>query len=131
MAFGGFNQEGTSAPMSEINTTPLVTNTLMYNKVPYNVLADFAPVPYQPLPYRSILVASSTDPYCPIRLSGAYARSWGSEFVRVPDAGHLNVKSGHGPWPLGVALLQSLTGEGGLIEAAPTASVPAECAHST
>ena len=27
-----------------INTTPLVTNTLMYSKVPYNVLTDFAPV---------------------------------------------------------------------------------------
>lgn len=27
-----------------INTTPLVTNTLMFSKVPYNVLADFAPV---------------------------------------------------------------------------------------
>ena len=29
-------------------------------------LADFAPVPYQLLPYRSVLVASSNDPYCPI-----------------------------------------------------------------
>jgi tripartite-type tricarboxylate transporter receptor subunit TctC len=27
-----------------INTTPLVTNTLMYNKVPYNVLTDFSPI---------------------------------------------------------------------------------------
>src|SRR5690606_778909 len=27
-----------------INTTPLVTNTLMYNKVPYNALTDFAPI---------------------------------------------------------------------------------------
>ncbi len=27
-----------------INTTPLVTNTLMFNKVPYNVLTDFAPI---------------------------------------------------------------------------------------
>jgi tripartite-type tricarboxylate transporter receptor subunit TctC len=27
-----------------INTTPLVTNTLMYSKVPYNVLKDFAPI---------------------------------------------------------------------------------------
>lgn len=78
------------------------------------VLADFAPVPSRKLPYRSILVASSNDPYCPIRLAGAYARSWGSEFVRVPDAGHINVESGHGEWPLGVALLQSLVGEGGL-----------------
>lgn len=27
-----------------INTTPLVTNTLMYKKVPYNVLTDFEPI---------------------------------------------------------------------------------------
>ena len=75
------------------------------------VLSDFAPVPYQPLPYRSVLVASSNDPYCPIRLAGAYARAWGSEFVRMQNAGHINIESGHGEWPLGVALLQSLTGD--------------------
>lgn len=71
-------------------------------------LVDFTPVPYQPLPYRSVLVASTNDPYCPIRLAGAYARAWGSEFVRLPNAGHINVDSGHGEWPLGKALLQSL-----------------------
>ena len=73
------------------------------------VLSDFAPVPYAALPYRSILVASSNDPYCPIRLAGAYARAWGCEFVRLQNAGHINVDSGHGEWPLGRALLQSLT----------------------
>jgi predicted alpha/beta hydrolase family esterase len=73
------------------------------------VLSDFAPVPYAALPYRSILVASSNDPYCPIRLAGAYARAWGSEFVRLQNAGHVNIESGHGEWPLGQALLQSLT----------------------
>lgn len=72
------------------------------------VLSDFAPVPYAALPYRSILVASSNDPYCPTRLAGAYARAWGSEFVRLQNAGHINVDSGHGEWPLGRALLQSL-----------------------
>ena len=71
-------------------------------------LADFAPVPHQRLPYRSVLVASTNDPYCPVRLAGAYARAWGSELVRLPNAGHINVESGHGPWPLGWALLQSL-----------------------
>jgi len=74
-----------------------------------SVLADFAPVPYQPLPYRSVLVASSNDPFCPVRLAGAYARAWGSEFVRMQNAGHINVEAGFGPWPLGLALLQSLT----------------------
>jgi len=71
-------------------------------------LADFAPVPYQPLPYRSILVASANDPFCPVRTAGAYARAWGSEFVRLPHAGHINADSGLGIWPLGIALLQSL-----------------------
>lgn len=71
-------------------------------------LADFAPVPYAALPYRSVLVASSNDPFCPIRRAGAYARAWGSELVRLQNAGHINVESGLGDWPLGQALLQSL-----------------------
>lgn len=78
------------------------------------VLADFAPVPYQPLPYRSIIVASSNDPYCAVRTAGAYARAWGSEFVRLEMAGHINIEAGFGPWPLGLALLQSLTGDSSL-----------------
>ncbi|MCJ0763169.1 alpha/beta hydrolase [Variovorax sp. CYS-02] len=83
------------------------------------VLSDFAPVPFQKLPYRSVLVASSNDPYCPIRLAGAYARAWGSEFVRLQQAGHINIESGHGEWPLGLALLQSLVGDPSLGTSAP------------
>ena len=90
-----------------------------------SVLSDFAPVPYQPLPYRSVLVASSNDPYCPVRLAGAYARAWGSEFVRMQNAGHINTESGHGEWSLGIALLQSLTGGVTL-----TASAAAELSDS-
>jgi len=75
------------------------------------ILSDFAPVPCRKLPYRSVLVASSNDPYCPVRLAGAYARAWGSELVRIQEGGHINIESGHGEWPLGVALLQSLAGD--------------------
>ncbi len=85
------------------------------------VLADFAPVPYQALPYRSIIVASNNDPYCPVRTAGAYARAWGSEFVRLQNAGHINIESGFGAWPLGLALLQSLVGEGWVTPAATSA----------
>lgn len=74
-------------------------------------LVDFSPVPHHALPYRSVLVASSNDPYCPVRTAGAYARSWGSEFVRLLNAGHINLDAGFGEWPLGLALLQSLVGE--------------------
>jgi predicted alpha/beta hydrolase family esterase len=87
------------------------------------VLSDFAPVPHSPLPYRNIVVASSNDPYCPIRLAGAYARAWGSEFVRLQNAGHINVESGHGDWALGLALLRSLT-EGADGITAPESAVP-------
>ena len=76
-----------------------------------SALVDFAPVPYHALPYRSVLVASSNDPFCPVRMAGAYARAWGSEFVRLQNAGHINIDSGFGDWPLGLALLQSLVGE--------------------
>ena len=74
-------------------------------------MSDFAPVPFAPPPCRSIVVASSNDPFCPIRLAGAYARAWGSEFVRMQNAGRINIDSGHGEWPLGWALLQSLQGD--------------------
>jgi hypothetical protein len=81
-----------------------------------SVLNDFAPVPYQPLPFKSIIVASNTDPYCPVRTAGAYARAWGSEFVRLQNAGHINLEAGFGPWPLGLALLQSLIGEAAALQ---------------
>jgi predicted alpha/beta hydrolase family esterase len=74
-----------------------------------SVLVDFAPVPYAHLHYPSIVVASTNDPYCSVRLAGAYARAWGSEFVRLQNAGHINTQSGHGEWPLGMALLMTLT----------------------
>jgi len=71
-------------------------------------LIDFAPVPYETLPYKSIVVASGNDPYCACRKAGAFANSWGSEFYRLPNAGHINIDSGFGKWPLGIAFLQSL-----------------------
>ncbi|MDD2810603.1 alpha/beta hydrolase [Rhodoferax sp.] len=80
------------------------------------VLADFAPVPYQKLPYPSVVVASNDDPYCPVRTAGAYARAWGSEFVRLQKGGHINVEAGFGPWPLGLALLKSLLPEQGELD---------------
>ena len=74
-------------------------------------LADFAPVPYLPLPYRSMVVASDNDTYCPVRLATAYARAWGSDLVKLMNAGHINVTSGHGAWPLGWGLLMGLLAE--------------------
>ena len=95
-----------------------------------SALVDFAPVPYHPLPYRSVLVASSNDPYCPVRTAGAYARAWGSEFVRLQNAGHINIESGFGEWPLGLALLQSLTDTPFAVHAATVSPHHTSYSHS-
>ena len=48
-----------------------------------------------------MLVASSDDPYATIEFSREFARDLGAQFVDAGAAGHINVESGHGPWPEG------------------------------
>ena len=68
----------------------------------------FSPVPLHPLPFRSIVVTSDNDPYVELARAMHYATAWGSELEILAGAGHINVASGHGPWPEGYALLTSL-----------------------
>ena len=44
----------------------------------------------------------------PLDGAKALARSIGSRFINAGSAGHINVDSGHGPWPEGEALSQEL-----------------------
>jgi predicted alpha/beta hydrolase family esterase len=71
-------------------------------------LRDFAPMPCAPLPFRSILVASSNDPYMTLTRARTLAHDWSAEFVDSGAVGHINVDSGFGPWPDGEHLLQRL-----------------------
>lgn len=43
-----------------------------------------------------------------IERAEAFARGWGSEFVDLGRAGHINVDSGHGTWMKGRSLLKTL-----------------------
>ncbi len=69
---------------------------------------DFAPMPLRPLPFRSIVVASTNDEYVAEERARLFAEAWGSEFVSLGAAGHINGESGLGEWPQGLALLASL-----------------------
>jgi hypothetical protein len=69
---------------------------------------NFAPLPLEPLPFPSLLVASHDDPYCPFEEAGDLALAWGARFVDAGASGHINVASGHGPWPEGLMLLAGL-----------------------
>jgi len=69
---------------------------------------DFSPVPHDPLPFPSIVVSSSNDPYLNPERAREIARAWGSRFVDIGAAGHVNGESGLGDWPEGKRLLRHL-----------------------
>ena len=70
----------------------------------------FAPVPMAPLPFRSLVVASANDPFGSLAHAEHCAKAWGSRFVDIGQAGHINADSGHGEWDEGYALLQQFAG---------------------
>jgi len=73
-----------------------------------DTILDFLPVPRDPLPFPSLLVASASDPYCTLERAADLAGAWGSDFHNAGEAGHINVQSGHGPWPEGLLMFTRL-----------------------
>jgi predicted alpha/beta hydrolase family esterase len=73
-------------------------------------LKDFAPIPKQRFPFPSIVVASSNDPYLAVNRARELAEAWGSTFVEIGSAGHINGESGLGDWPEGKRMLRRLLG---------------------
>jgi predicted alpha/beta hydrolase family esterase len=71
----------------------------------------FAPMPLRRLPFPSVVVASTNDPYVTAARARTFAEAWGSRFVTIGDAGHINSQSSLGDWPAGFALLQELREE--------------------
>ena len=72
---------------------------------PFNPVG-FAPIPLERLPFKSVVVASSHDQYAHFERSQQFAKAWGSDFINIGPAGHINTASGHGPWPEGLKLLK-------------------------
>ncbi|MDB5017373.1 MAG: alpha/beta hydrolase [Mucilaginibacter sp.] len=60
------------------------------------------------LPFKSIVVGSTNDFYVTAERAKLFADSWGSEFISVGDAGHINVGSGFGEWDKGLEILKQL-----------------------
>jgi predicted alpha/beta hydrolase family esterase len=56
----------------------------------------FSPIPLARFPFPSVVVASTNDPRVEFKRAELFARSWGSRFVAVSEAGHINEDSGLG-----------------------------------
>lgn len=70
----------------------------------------FTPVPMRRLPFASMVVASRNDPVGSLTHAQRCAAAWGSRFVDIGEAGHINADSHLGEWPAGLALLRELVG---------------------
>jgi predicted alpha/beta hydrolase family esterase len=66
----------------------------------------FQPMPMATLPFPSMVVSSSNDPWVTIERARAFAAAWGSTFVEIGEAGHINGDAGYGEWPEGVKMLE-------------------------
>lgn len=62
-------------------------------------------LPREGLGIPTVLVGSETDPWMRLDSARVWARRWGSRFINLGDAGHVNPASGHGP----LLLARSLT----------------------
>lgn len=58
--------------------------------------------------FPTIVVASSNDPWISVENSLLYAEMWGSKYVNIGEAGHINNLSGLGKWEEGLAILKTL-----------------------
>jgi uncharacterized protein len=68
----------------------------------------FDQIPTKRLGFQTILVASTNDPWATIEKAEFYAGKWGSKFINIGTAGHINDLSGHYEWKQGLEILHSL-----------------------
>ncbi len=74
----------------------------------------FTPLPEMPLLRPATVVASLDDPWMSHARSRKLAGFWQARFVTLDNAGHINIESGFGPWPLGLALRDDLLERAGI-----------------
>lgn len=68
----------------------------------------FSPMPRLRLPFKSMVVASSDDPWCALPKAKSFAADWHAQFVSMGANGHINAQSNLGDWPQGREYLATL-----------------------
>lgn len=62
----------------------------------------FDKMPDNKLPFPAELVVGNNDLYCVQARAEKLAEAWGAKLTDAGEVGHINVASGHGPWPEGL-----------------------------
>jgi predicted alpha/beta hydrolase family esterase len=69
----------------------------------------FSPTPTEKIDFKTIVVASEDDPWVTLERAKYFADNWGSKFINIGKAGHINAASGHYEWKEGLNILKRLT----------------------
>lgn len=62
----------------------------------------FGEIPAGSMPWPGLVIASTNDPHCALERARVLAHDWGASFTDAGAVGHIDVASGHGPWPEGL-----------------------------
>jgi len=65
-------------------------------------------MPDDKINFKTIVVTSSNDEWVTLERAKFFAENWGSEFINIGEAGHINAKTGFGNWPEGLEILKRL-----------------------
>jgi predicted alpha/beta hydrolase family esterase len=68
----------------------------------------FTPIPKDKINFKTIVVASADDQWVSLERAAFFAANWGSEFINIGNAGHINAASGHTQWKEGLEILKKL-----------------------
>jgi len=68
----------------------------------------FTPIPIDKINFKTIVVASENDEWVSLERAKFFAANWGSEFISIGNAGHINAASGYGSWKQGLEILKKL-----------------------
>ena len=70
--------------------------------------SGFSPMPLTKINFKTVVVASTNDPWVSIERAKFFADNWGSELVNIGNAGHINAASGYWQWEEGFEILKRL-----------------------
>ena len=77
--------------------------------VDYNFPATgFSLIPSEKFNFKTIVVASENDPWVSLERAKYFSDNWGSDFINIGNAGHINASSGYGKWKQGLEILKML-----------------------
>lgn len=104
-----------AARLAESSVAPLVGGALLVAPADIERTSklhartyEFGTIPKAPLPFPALVVASRDDIYMSLDKAHALAVSWGAPIVDLGHAGHINIASGFGRWPVGYELARQV-----------------------